>query len=56
MSVYNCAFRGGMPMGNLASGWFISMFTVPIVLAVNGVLLVMLALYFMLVKRRFAAL
>src|SRR5580700_5498273 len=21
MSVYNCAFRGGMPMGNLVSGW-----------------------------------
>ncbi|MFZ0707669.1 MAG: MFS transporter [Candidatus Korobacteraceae bacterium] len=56
MSVYNCAFRGGMPMGNLASGWLISMFTVPIVLAVNGVFLVMLALYFMLVKRRVAAL
>jgi len=56
MSVYNCAFRGGMPMGNLASGWLISMFTVPMVLAVNGVFLVMLALYFMLVKRRVAAL
>ena len=23
MSVYNCAFRGGMPMGNLVSGWLV---------------------------------
>ncbi len=56
MSVYNCAFRGGMPMGNLASGWLIPMLSAPLVLAVNGALLVMLALYFLLVKRRFAAL
>ena len=56
MSVYNCAFRGGMPMGNLASGWLIPMLSAPLVLAVNGVLLVMLALYFMMVKRRVAAL
>ena len=27
MSVYNCAFRGGMPMGNLVSGWLVPMFT-----------------------------
>jgi predicted MFS family arabinose efflux permease len=56
MSVYNCAFRGGMPMGNLVSGWLIPLVTAPVMLAVNGVLLVMLALYFMLVKRRVAAL
>ena len=36
MSVYNCAFRGGMPMGNLVSGWLVPMFTAPIVLSVNG--------------------
>ena len=40
MSVYNCAFRGGMPMGNLLSGWLVPMFTAPIVLGVNGVVLV----------------
>jgi predicted MFS family arabinose efflux permease len=56
MSVYNCAFRGGMPMGNIVSGWLIPMVNAPLVLAVNGVLLVVLALYFMLLKRRFAAL
>ena len=46
MSVYNFAFRGGMPMGNLLSGWLVPMFTAPIVLAVNGSLLVVLAAVF----------
>jgi len=56
MSIYNSAFRGGMPMGNLATGWLVPMFTAPIVLAVNGVLLVVLALYFLLVQRKVATL
>jgi len=56
MSVYNCAFRGGMPMGNLLSGWLVPMFTAPVVLGVNGVLLILVALYFLLIQRRLAAL
>jgi predicted MFS family arabinose efflux permease len=56
MSVYNCAFRGGMPMGNLVSGWLVPMFTAPIVLGVNGMVLVLVAVYFLLVQRRVAAL
>jgi predicted MFS family arabinose efflux permease len=56
MSVYNVAFRGGMPMGNLLSGWLVPIFTAPWVLGVNGILLVLLALYFLLVQRRVAAL
>lgn len=56
MSVYNCAFRGGMPMGNLATGWLVPRFSVPLVVGANGVLLVLLALYFLLVQRRVAAL
>ena len=56
MSVYNFAFRGGMPMGNLLSGWLVPMFTAPVVLAANGVLLVLLSLYFFIVQRRVAAL
>jgi MFS family permease len=56
MSVYNCAFRGGMPMGNLLSGWLVPMFTAPVVLSVNGLLLIFMALYFLLVQRRVAAL
>lgn len=56
MSVYNCAFRGGMPMGNLATGWLVPRFSVPVVLGTNGMLLVLLALYFLVVQRRVAAL
>jgi hypothetical protein len=56
MSVYNFAFRGGMPMGNLLSGWLVPLFTAPLVLSVNGFLLIALALYFLLVQRRLAAL
>ena len=56
MSVYNCAFRGGMPMGNLVSGWLVPMYTAPIVLGLNGLLLVLVALYFLLIQRRVAAL
>jgi hypothetical protein len=57
MSVYNVAFRGGMPMGNLVIGWIVQhLFPAPVALAVNGVLLVMLALYFLLSHRRIATL
>jgi predicted MFS family arabinose efflux permease len=56
MSVYNFAFRGGMPMGNLLTGWLVPMFTAPVVLAVNGLLLIALALYFLLGQRRVAEL
>lgn len=56
MSVYNCAFRGGMPMGNLVTGWLVPAFTAPVVLGVNGVLLILVAIYFLLVQRRVAAL
>ncbi len=56
MSVYNFAFRGGMPMGNLLSGWLVPVFTAPLVLSVNGFLLILVALYFLLIQRRLAAL
>jgi predicted MFS family arabinose efflux permease len=56
MSVYNFAFRGGMPMGNLVSGWLVPAYTAPLVLAVNGFLLVLVAVYFLTVQRRVAAL
>jgi len=56
MSVYNCAFRGGMPMGNLVSGWLVPAFTAPVVLGVNGVLLILVALYFLMIERRVAEL
>ncbi len=56
MSVYNCAFRGGMPMGNLLSGWLVPLFTAPVVLGTNGLVLILKALYFLLVQRKVAAL
>ena len=56
MSVYNVAFRGGMPMGNLLSGWLVPVLTVPVVLGLNGALLVLVASYFLLVHRRVASL
>jgi predicted MFS family arabinose efflux permease len=55
MSVYNCAFRGGMPMGNLLSGWLVPVLTAPVLLGVNGLLLVLIALYYLLWQRRVAA-
>jgi predicted MFS family arabinose efflux permease len=56
MSVYNCAFRGGMPMGNLVSGWLVPMFSAPVVLGVNGFVLVLLAAYFFVTRSRVTAL
>jgi predicted MFS family arabinose efflux permease len=56
MSVYNCAFRGGMPLGNLLSGWLVPIFTAPIVLGVNGLVLIVVAVYFLLIQRRVALL
>ena len=56
MSIYTFAFRGGMPMGNLVSGWLVPLFTAPVVLGVNGFLLVMVALYLFFIHRRLAAL
>jgi predicted MFS family arabinose efflux permease len=56
MSVYNVAFRGGMPFGSLVTGYLVPIFTAPAVLAVNGVLLAAVGLYFLLVQRKVAAL
>ena len=54
MSVYNVAFRGGMPFGNLTSGRLMEMHGAPLILAVNGGLLIALAVYFLLVHRKIA--
>ena len=56
MSVYNMAFRGGMPLGSLTTGWLVPIFSAPNVMAVNGLLLLGLGAYFLLVQRRVAAL
>jgi predicted MFS family arabinose efflux permease len=56
MSVYNVAFRGGMPFGSVVTGWLVPVLTAPTVLSVNGLVLLSLGLYFLLVQRRVAAL
>ncbi|MEN6533221.1 MAG: MFS transporter [Bryobacteraceae bacterium] len=56
MSVYNVAFRGGMPFGSLATGSLVPIFSAPVVLAWNGCLLFVLGLYFLVVHRRVASL
>lgn len=56
MSVYNFAFRGGMPFGNLLTGQFVQMYSAPPVLAVNGLLLMCLGGYFLLIERRVSTL
>ena len=50
MSIYMVAFRGGMPLGSLASGYFATLIGSPLVIGINGVLLVVVAAYFLLVR------
>jgi MFS family permease len=47
MSIYMVAFRGGMPLGSLVSGYFATLIGAPTVITVNGVLLVVVAVYFL---------
>lgn len=56
MSVYNVAFRGGMPLGSALCGALIHRTSAPVVLAGNGVLIVLVALYFVLFQRKLMAL
>ena len=56
MSVYNVAFRGGMPLGSLVTGWLVPLYSAPYVIGANGILLVLLGGYFLLFQRRVAAL
>ena len=56
MSVYNVAFRGGMPFGAIFTGTLVPILTAPTVLTINGVVLLSLGLYFLLIHRRVAAL
>lgn len=56
MSVYMVSFRGGMPFGEIATGWLVPIFTAPTVLTFNGIALLSLGAYFLLVQRRVAEL
>jgi len=56
MSVYNVAFRGGMPFGSVLTGYLVPIWTAPAVLSINGIALLSLGLYFLFVQRRVAEL
>jgi MFS family permease len=47
MSIYMLAFRGGMPLGSLLSGWLATYIGAPMVIGINGALLVVVAIYFL---------
>ncbi len=46
VSIYMVAFRGGMPLGSLASGFAATFVSAPVVLAINGTLVSFVAIYF----------
>jgi len=50
MSIYMVAFRGGMPLGSLAGGYFATIIGAPKVIGIHGSLLFLVALYFLLVR------
>jgi predicted MFS family arabinose efflux permease len=48
MSIYMVAFRGGMPLGSLVAGYLATRTSPPAVLTVNGVLLSLVAVWFLI--------
>ena len=51
VSIYMVAFRGGMPLGSLVGGYIATRTSAPTVLAINGVLLALVAGYFLVRKQ-----
>ena len=56
MSIYLVAFRGGMPLGSLVSGYFASVSSAPNVIAFNGVALLAVSVYFLMKTKEIRAL
>jgi predicted MFS family arabinose efflux permease len=49
VSIYMVAFRGGSPLGGLASGWLVTQLgSAPTVLTINGAALTLIAVFVML--------
>lgn len=48
MSIYLMAFRGGMPLGTLASGYLTTLASTQTIIAINGGLLTFVAIYFLI--------
>jgi uncharacterized membrane protein YfcA len=44
------AFRGGMPLGSFVSGWLATSLGAPLVIGINGGLLVVVAAYYLIRK------
>ena len=56
MSIYLVAFRGGMPLGSLVSGYVASISSAPTVLAIDGLALLIVTVYFVLKNQEIRAL
>lgn len=56
MSIYLVAFRGGMPLGSLASGYFASLSSAPNVIAFNGIALLAVSVFFLFKTKEIRAL
>ena len=52
ISIYLMAFRGGMPLGSLVSGYLITQFSAPAVIATNGLLLSLVAVAYLVWSRQ----
>lgn len=52
MSVYNSAFRGGMPLGSLFSGYLAKQTSAPVMMASNGVVVVLIAVFFLVAGKK----
>jgi MFS family permease len=48
VSIYMVAFRGGMPVGSLAAGYAANMTSASAVLAINGAMVSIVAMYFLI--------
>lgn len=56
MSVYNVAFRGGMPLGSVISGLLIRQTSAPAIMTGNGILVIALAAYFLMMRGKLSKL
>jgi MFS family permease len=48
ISIYLVAFRGGMALGSLVSGYLMTLSSAPVVIGINAILLVLVAIYVLL--------
>ena len=56
MSIYLVAFRGGMPLGSLVSGYIASVTSAPTVLTLNGIAMLAVSAFFLLKNKEIRAL